>query len=894
MKKIFTLLLFLTFTFYSNAENPPIYIAFQWHMHQPVYWPGETVKQTIDNNRMTYNLKNVFTDRTGPYTNYAPGAVNKLTGFQHAGAQVSFSGSLIENLNVLESNNMAFGGWKSNWTNMISKKTSLGHQRLDMVGFGYHHPIMPLIDSTDIRKQIQKHKAAFAANFPGMPYSKGIFPPENAFEEHMIPALAAEGFEWVMVDNSHFDRACINQPWVNSFSIMEQNKADQVNADPGDWKKLTGLYAPGAISAGWGHRPHWMKYIDPETGKEYKMIALPTSMLYGNEDGRGGFGALQYENCMSQIESYNTDAAHPILIVLHHDGDNHGGGSSGYYGSNFDNFVSWLQSNPSRFVCTTIQDYLDQFPPAANDFIHVEAGSWYGAGADPMFLKWNGDPGNYSLNGVTKSNYYSPDRNSWSVITATSNIVKTAEQMNPSSQNTKEAIDFLLVGETSCYWYWDGTEDWDTHPTRASNLATAKAMTVINSGNDLTAPSIYHPQRKPYNPGATEWSVIQPRDFTVWTYVFDISGLSSVQLKYRTVSAANNIDLIANKTFAGGAGVGSWQTVEMKDTAITSHTTMSPTYKANQYSAKITGQKNTLVDYYVEATDTKGNIARSMILHTWVGSGSANSNPVLTVSPAGGRYVGGTNVTLTATAENPPVYIYYTLDGTTPTIASTKVSSGSTISITNDGSILKAFAADFSGLASAVATHTYYTTASSGGITVRFQKPEAWTSVGFYAWTGSSTSVLGAWPGTVINAGSDGWYTYTFNSSISSVNMVFNNGTGNSQSVDVTGITADICYKTNGLSGGKYLITSTECPLTKLYTLNNVNLKIYPNPVINHLKISSDEEINKVEIITLYGNIIKTFTNETTLTLSEIPAGIYLLKLYLQNDKQLVERIVKL
>lgn len=184
------------------------------------------------------------------------------------------------------------------------------------------------------------------------------------------------------------------------------------------------------------------------------MIAVPTSTFFRNEDGRGGFGALQYDAVMSQLESYNTDAAHPILVVLHHDGDNYGGGTDSYYGSNFDAFVNWVNANPTRFVCTTIQDYLDQFPPAANDVIHAEAGSWSGAGSDPEFNKWNGEP----------TNGYSPDRNSWSVITATSNIVKTAEQINASSADTKSAWDYLAVGETSCYWYWgNGSENgaWD-------------------------------------------------------------------------------------------------------------------------------------------------------------------------------------------------------------------------------------------------------------------------------------------------------------------------------------------------------------------------------------------------------------------------------------------------
>ena len=46
---------------------------------------------------------------------------------------------------------------------------------------------------------------------------------------------------------------------------------------------------------------------DPATGQESKIIAVPTARYMGNEDGRGGFGALQYDKVMSQIAHANTD-----------------------------------------------------------------------------------------------------------------------------------------------------------------------------------------------------------------------------------------------------------------------------------------------------------------------------------------------------------------------------------------------------------------------------------------------------------------------------------------------------------------------------------------------------------------------------------------------------------
>lgn len=79
---------------FSYAQRP-IYIAFLWHMHQPIYWPGESVVQTINSNRYPFSVADVFNSRTGPYTSWPNNAVRnghnaRLANF---GASVSFSGS---------------------------------------------------------------------------------------------------------------------------------------------------------------------------------------------------------------------------------------------------------------------------------------------------------------------------------------------------------------------------------------------------------------------------------------------------------------------------------------------------------------------------------------------------------------------------------------------------------------------------------------------------------------------------------------------------------------------------------------------------------------------------------------------------------------------------------
>jgi len=113
-----------------------------------------------------------------------------------------------------------------------------------------------------------------------------------------------------------------------------------------------------------------------------------------------------------------------------------------------------------------------------------------------------------------------------------------------------------------------------------------------------------------------------PTDFKIWTYVFDYSGLNYVKLKYRIdEDGKNEINTIVNETYNGGSGVGEWQEITMEAKTITSITNPIPTYKADEYSAEIKGQKKVLIDYYIEAVDSKGNIAKSTIQHVWVGEG---------------------------------------------------------------------------------------------------------------------------------------------------------------------------------------------------------------------------------------------------------------------------------
>jgi hypothetical protein len=626
----------------SGAE--PIRYGFLWHMHQPNYYPYETITSIASNNYYTFNVLTVHNDRNGPYTTWPRDAVQAGLSLPHLGAQVSFTGALIENLNVLEGAGIGGGiwnNWKSGYITGAGLKTTLNNPRLDMVAFGFHHPLMPLLDQRDIRMQVKLHKQIYGQTWGGAPYSKGMFPAENAFSDRIIPALVAEGIQWVMVDNIHFDRACVGYPHTNASNLFAPNKADQINPNPalngGAWVQLQNVWAPSLVSAPFGYQPHKVQYVDPGTGAVTMMTAVPTARYEGNEDARGGYGAFLYGTVMNAYLQYNTDAAHPMFVMLHHDGDNYGGGTDSYYHSNFQNMVSWDTGDPN-YECTTVDDYLQQFPVGINDVIHVEPGSWSGAdNGDPEFKKWLGDP---------NTSGWSPDRNSWAVMTAAKNRVFMADDIAPAvsmqgvlagnGTNTEKAWHFLLCGQASDYWYWDGSaEPWDSNVTRACNQAVSFADPVIAGQQDRTPPAVFIPQREPYNPGGMEWgSTPQPSDFDVWTYAYDVSGIASIELKWRIDNDGQNpIASIQNETYAGGSEVGPWQTAVMSvvPDPVRPANILAPAYKATQYSGRISGPRNVLIDYYVEATDAAANVTRTDIQHVWVGNTSAAATRVATV-----------------------------------------------------------------------------------------------------------------------------------------------------------------------------------------------------------------------------------------------------------------------
>jgi hypothetical protein len=637
---------FLLIGVMAGQAAEPMHVTYLWHMHQPVYFPYESVGDTDANGRFNFSVAGVINDRLPNYQYWPRDAVQQGAdrGMAHAGAQMSFSGSLVENCN-----NMWGYSTGASWDDAFdwarnSLRTSLGNPRLDIVSIPYHHSLMPLTCKESMIMQLRLHKEQFKEVWDTTEYPKGLWPPECAFAEWIIPAMAEEGLDWVIVDNGHLFRTVPDFPW-SSASSCRPNPAEIQNPSStalgSEWVQLQNVWAPTKVLAPWAYQPHYVQYVDPYTGDITKVIAVPAGRYEGNENGRGGYGAFKPENVWgTHVGSVNTDADKPMLLLCHSDGDNYGMKNSDAWNGQHGLFLDMVQSNPD-FTHTTVEDYLEMYPPDTDDVIHVEPGSWIGIdGGTPYFDKW------------LSSTYVDgecPDRWSWSVLIAAQNRVLHADALESDytmddvewgvNHDTAKAWHFYLVAETSCYWYWDldRANPWDGNVTRACNLAVAEADKVIgrHAGTDTVGPSIFPPQRDPYNPGGYMWDEAEPAasDFEVWTFVDDASGLqtNSVKVYWRTDKDGQNpISNTDNETFAGGSSVNAWNTETMTgswDPAIRGPLVPAPFYRAQMFKATITGQDNVLIDYFVEAVDNNGNTNRSEIMHVWVGE-SYQSSPV--------------------------------------------------------------------------------------------------------------------------------------------------------------------------------------------------------------------------------------------------------------------------
>ena len=714
--------------FAAASPAATVYVSRFWHDHQPIYWPewnsapqAERVQYANDSINLkdgqTYgtgvghpdnNLTDIFgvDDRRNSYQGRPRDSLAAIG--QAGGFAMSYSGSLIDNVrNLGGAGALGYSGtWYSGNREASGWTTPSGSRRLDLVGFTYHHSLGAVLPKAVFRKEIQIFKQAWwkAWNRNGdlSDHSKGFFPTEMAFSPTMVDVLADEGYQWVIVASHHLSRTC---PTYNNYAnptgtynifSSPPNRADQIGPSPasGWWFGVGNVGETAWNVSPHAYQLHKIRYVNPSNGAEKTILAVPSddilSYKYGYADE--GIGKIQ-----TYIAPFATDPSRPVIVMPATDGDNAWGGG----------FTSWQEATPNFFgasagagyqICA-VQDFVNAHGAAA-PVAHIEDGAWifpetcYGS---PYFLKWVEPPLNpTNLTACypgTKVDLETPGFAlkfwSWAPVMAGANWCETAEQMLTDAGGSAQAW------KIQCIYDWDGSYTSPNYVERAwhvylagldsgfnyygglgnddevkPSLAVSRAVALLQSHvltnlvNDRTPPTVFKPQRFPWNPGGWTFGWFNnsgsgtnaafkkkmPSDFYIWTHAFDVSGITNVTLKVRMdLDGVNTLANNQNEVYADGADVGSWASIAMTKRALPKTRTdlnaaannsqidyfiTPPTngvadyYFAKIADASVPGFRNKLLDYYIEAWDARGNVSRSDIQHVFVESdGQSGSIP---------------------------------------------------------------------------------------------------------------------------------------------------------------------------------------------------------------------------------------------------------------------------
>lgn len=190
-----------------------------------------------------------------------------------------------------------------------------------------------------------------------------------------------------------------------------------------------------------------------------------------------------------------------------------------------------------------------------------------------------------------------------------------------------------------------------------------------------------------------------------------------------------------------------------------------------------------------------------------------------------GEYEAGFKAKLTAVSQNSNAKLVYTTDGTDPTAKSKQMATGNTINIDETCTLKVGLLSN--GTVTGIRTYNYTVKAFEPYTITVYANADQVTNWGsvmyFYAWN-TSGELTEKWPGTAVTAtktlNGKKWYYMDFKikSKDAIVNIIFNQGKGKKQTVDLNAGNSTKYYEiTTAQSNGKYTckdVTATWAPPT--------------------------------------------------------------------------------
>jgi len=277
-------------------------------------------------------------------------------------------------------------------------------ENIEWIGMGYFHPIFPLIPMEDWEIQLSRGREKVKEVFGKEPC--GFWPSEMAFCMEMIPSLKRCGYEYVVVDSVH------------------------LKVPKGESREKT------------TYQPHLACY------EGYEIIIIPRDRDISNAQ-ESGMDAEWFKN---ELESKTKFANYPCLVTTWSDGENGGwfrqtAEEAGFWGHYFSPYMEKIKSQKVKVTPVMISDYLNS--NKITDSVEVQTGAWnVGTSSGYDFSQWEGSESQKKAMkevwDISKLYHQLMEKN----------IQVEKEYSTKIEHLLKQAEDWLLQAETSCYFFW--------------------------------------------------------------------------------------------------------------------------------------------------------------------------------------------------------------------------------------------------------------------------------------------------------------------------------------------------------------------------------------------------------------------------------------------------------
>ncbi len=273
-------------------------------------------------------------------------------------------------------------------------------QNIEIIGMGYYHPIFPLIPREDWEDHLVSGRQIAAEMFGREP--RGFWPPEMAFDMEMVPALAAAGYEYVVVDGVHVK----------------------------------------ALGKGAAH-DIYRTYVASYGGE--RILVIPRDRDLSNAQ-ESGMDAGWFTNEVLRKVPQPAGKAAPKLVTTWSDGENGGwfrqmAEEAGFFGHFFAPFIERVRSGETPIAPVLLSEYLEKYPPKTK--AHVQTGAWNVADTSGYdFSQWAGS--NAQKQAIEK--IFDVSRRYWALERG------DHTQIDPDKLSSARKI--VLESETSCFLFW--------------------------------------------------------------------------------------------------------------------------------------------------------------------------------------------------------------------------------------------------------------------------------------------------------------------------------------------------------------------------------------------------------------------------------------------------------